>query len=286
MGPPRLSVVTITYNDAAGLHLTVESLKPLFSVRPAPDWEHVVVDGSPPLSGPILNGLPAGWPLVYMERAPRGVPHAFNQAVAVARGAYVWFLNGGDSLRDPAVLSRMVGVLDDDDSADFICGGAYLCRNGVALYPTAPRHTLLGNILGRSWIYHQAVVYRRTSLARIGSFSTAYRTSADYDYHVRCFVAGLRGRFTADVLVNYDMGGGSNDVAMVFSELKHIQRSHRGELRPWVNWANEIVRTVEYVRILTLRKLSATPLGASLRVVWAKLNRSLRKRQGGSCQRS
>jgi hypothetical protein len=122
------------------------------------------------------------------------------------------------------------------------------------------------------------VVYRRTSW--LGSvLSTAYHTSADYDYHVRCFVAGLRGRFTANVLVNYDMGGGSNDVATVFGELKHIQRSHRDELRPWVNWANEIVRTFEYVRILLLRKLSATPFGASLRVVWAKLNRSLRKRQ-------
>jgi hypothetical protein len=122
-------------------------------------------------------------------------------------------------------------------------------------------------------------------LARIGSFSTAYRASADYDYHVRCFVAGLRGRFTADVLVNYDMGGASSDVARVFGEFKQIQRSHRDELRPWVNWANEIIRTLEYVRILMLRRLSATPLGTSLRVVWAKLNRSLRKRQGGRCQR-
>jgi glycosyltransferase involved in cell wall biosynthesis len=276
--PPTLSVVTITSNDVAGLRLTRESLTPLFETWPASEWEHVVVDGSPARSRPVLDGLPAGWPLVHVEQPPRGVPHAFNAALDVARGTYVWFLNGGDTLREPAALARMLGVLQQDPAADFVCGGAYLTRDGRALYPTVPRHTLLGNILGRSWMYHQAVVYRRASLARIGPFSTAYRAASDYDFHVRCYVAGLRGRFTDDVPVDYDMGGGSNDVGTVFREFKRIQRSHRDELPAWVNCANEIVRRAEYARILTLRTLSATRLGAGLRPAWATLNRRLRRR--------
>ena len=277
ISPPKLSVVTVTYNDAAGLRLTLESLGPLFEAWPPSEWEHVVVDGSPALSRPALGSLPAGWPLVNVAQSPRGVPHAFNQALVVARGTYIWFLNGGDRLREPPALSRMIGVLDQDRAADFIGGGAYLTRDGLALYPTAPRHTLLGNILGRSWICHQAVVYRRAALARVGPFSTAYRAAGDYDYHVRCYVAGLRGRFTADVLVDYDMGGGSNDVVTVFREFKQIQRAHSADLPAWVNCANEIIRCVEYGRILTLRKLSTTRVGASLRPVWTKVNRRLRE---------
>ena len=277
--PPTLSVVTVTYNDAAGLRLTLESLTPLFEVWPASEWEHVVVDGWPALSRPVLDGVPAGWPLVHVEQPPRGVPHAFNEALGVARGTYIWFLNGGDTLRETAALSRMLGVLRQDRAADFVCGGAHLSRNGLALYPAVPRRTLLGNILGRSWMYHQAVVYRRASLARIGPFSTAYRTASDYDFHVRCYVAGLRGVFTSDVPVDYDMGGGSNDVVTVFTEFKQIQRSHRDELPAWVNWLNETVRSVEYWRILTLRALSATRLGAGLRPAWATLNRRLRRRR-------
>jgi glycosyltransferase involved in cell wall biosynthesis len=187
--PLRLSVVTITYNDAAGLRLTVDSLKSLFEVWPASQWEHVVVDGSPAVSRHVLEDLPAGWPLVHVEQSPGGVPRAFNEALAVATGAYIWFLNGGDALRDPAALSRMLGVLDGDRAADFVCGGVYLSRDGSALYPAVPRHTLLGNVLGRSWMYHQGVVYRRASLSRVGRFSTAYRAAGDYDYHIRCYVA-------------------------------------------------------------------------------------------------
>ncbi len=276
-GPPKLTVTTITYNDAAGLRLTLQSLGPLFGAWPASAWEHVVVDGSPALTQPVLGGLPAGWPLIHVEHPPRGVPDAFNRALAVARGTYIWFLNGGDGLREPAALSRMVAMLDADRGADLVGGAAYLVRNGVALYPTVPRHTLLANILGRSWTYHQAVVYRRASLARIGPFSTAYRVAGDYDYHIRCYLAGLRGRFTRNLLVDYDMGGGSNDVVTVFRELKQIQRSHRDELPGWVNVVNEVVRSVEYRRILTLRRLSATRGGACLRPFWTKANRWLHR---------
>jgi hypothetical protein len=217
--------------------------------------------------------------LVHVEQPPGGVPHAFNQALAVATGLYVWFLNGGDGLRDPAALARMIEALDQDRSAHFICSAAYLRRDGRPLYPMAPRRTLLGNILGRSWMCHQAVVYRRSSLARIGPFSTAYRVAGDYDFHIRCYIAGLRGRFTTDPLVDYDMEGGSNDVATVFREFKQAQRAHRDRLPAWVTWANEIVRTIEYARMLAMRILAATRLGAQLRPFWAMLNRWLRTKK-------
>ncbi len=274
--------MTITCYDPTGFRFTAESLRPLLDTWPPSGWEHVVVDGSPALSRPVLDALPAGWPLVHIERPPRGVPHAFNEALAVGRGDYVWFLNGGDGLHRLAALSRVLAALDHDRAVDLVCGGAYLARDGFALYPTRPRGTLLANILGRSWMYHQAVVYRRESLARVGPYSTAYRATADYDYHVRCYLAGLRGRFTADVLVDYDMSGGSNDVVTVFREIKLIQRSHRGELPAWVNRANEVIRNVECARILALRKLAATRLGAGLRPLWTRLNRRLRVRRSPS----
>jgi Glycosyl transferase family 2 len=273
---PKLGVVTITCNDPSGLLLTLESLRPLFTSWPTSDWEHILVDGTPALSCPVLDDLPSGWPLVHLQRPSRGVPDAFNQALAVATCRYIWFLNGGDALRELAALSRMLSLLDQEHSVDLVCGGAYLHRGGRGLYPMLPRHTLLGNILGRSWMCHQAVIYRRSSLGRVGLFSTAYRVAGDYDYHIRCYLAGLQARFTDDVLVNYDMAGGSNDMATVFREFRQSQRSHQKVFPVWVNAANEIVRGVEYGRMVTFRTLAATRLGSSVRPVWARLNRWVR----------
>jgi len=273
--------VTITHNDAAGLRVTLESLRPGLTDWPASEWEHVVVDGSPALSRPVLDDLPVGWPLVHLARPPRGVPDAFNQALTVVRGTYVWFLNGGDRLHDPMALARMLATLDRDPATDFVCGGAYLSRHGAALYPTFPRRTFLASILGRNWIYHQTVIYRRASLDRLGPFSTAYRVAEDYDHHVRGYIAGIRGTFTDEVLVDYDMGGGSSDVGAAFREFRLVHRSYRHQLPTLVNWGNEIVRTAEYGRIMGLRRLSATRLGAGLRPAWTWLNRRLRQRGRG-----
>jgi hypothetical protein len=123
---------------------------------------------------------------------------------------------------------------------------------------------------------------RARAQSPVGLFSTAQRVARDYDYHVRCYLAGLRGRFTTDVLVNYDMTGGSNDIVTLFREFRQIQRSHSDALPTAVNWVNEIVRPAEYARMRSLRRLAATPIGASLRPSWATLNRWLRT--GKTCR--
>ena len=270
---PRLSVVTISYKDPGGLDVTLRSLEPLFRAWAASEWEHIVVDSSPSLNRPVLAKLPRAWPLIHVEQPPQGVFAAFNRALGLAQGAYLWFLNGGDSLYDLRVLPKVLRVLDQDPATDLVCAGAYLTRSGTALYPTSPSRTFLRNLLGRSWMYHQAVVYRRASIMRVGPYSPSYTLAGDYDFHLRCYLAGLRGRFLADILSAYDMTGGSTDVVRVFQEIREIHRSHMAHLPSWVNWANEVVRTVEYRRIRLLRRLSQTKPGARLRPLWWKLKR-------------
>jgi hypothetical protein len=75
-------------------------------------------------------------------------------------------------------------------------------------------------------------------------------------------------------MVNYDMGGGSNNIIAAFAEFKHIHHAQRAALPMWVVGANEVVRTVEYGRIRTLRMLAATRFGRRLRPAWAKFRRA------------
>jgi hypothetical protein len=193
--------VTITLNDPAGLRFTLGSLRLRFDTWPSSAWEHVVVDGSPAISRPVLDDIRAGGPLVHVEESPRGVPEAFNRGLDVARGAHVWFLNGGDGLHDVAARGRLLTLLERDPAVDFVGGGAYLTRHGAALYPTTPRRSLLANLLGRNWIYHQAVIYRRTTLRRRGPSRPPTARPRTTTYHLRCYAAGLRGRFTPDIHV-------------------------------------------------------------------------------------
>jgi GT2 family glycosyltransferase len=124
---------------------------------------------------------------------------------------------------------------------------------------------------------HQATIYRRQALERVGPYPVAFDVAGDYEFHLRCYLAGLRARFVADVIVDYDVEGKSCDVVATFRQLKAIQRAHAGALPRWVRWANEVIRAIEYGRIVGLRRLSATPVGAALRPAWVRLNRRVRE---------
>jgi hypothetical protein len=188
-------------------------------------------------------------------------------------GQYVWFLNGGDRLRHCATLAHMVSILDRDVAVDLVCAGAYRTRHNLALYPRLPRHTYLGNILGRCWMCHQAVLYRREAFARVGPYATVYTIGGDYEYHVRCYLAGLSAQFLNEILVDYDTSGRSSDVRTSFTEVEAIHRAYRARLPNWVNWANEVIRREEYLRIRVLRRVAAGRLGSQLRPAWYRLNR-------------
>jgi hypothetical protein len=269
-------VVTITYNDPTGLWLTVSSLEPLARAWAPSEWEHLVIDASPDLNRPVLGRLTPGWPLVHVIQAPKGIYEAFNQALVLAHGAYVWFLNGGDGLRRFDTLQALLRMLDADPGLDLVGAGAYLRRAGEPLYPVYPWRSLIANLVGRSWIYHQAMIYRRASLARVGPYATTYRSTGDYELNMRCYIAGLRGRFIGEALVDYDTTGGSSDVSLVFRELKASQQAHRSALPWWVRHANELARPAEHARTRALRWLASTRPGRALRPVWVRLNRGAR----------
>ena len=65
-----LSIITITYNDCAGLLRTIESLEPLLSSSLA--WELIIVDSSPEKSKKVIDKLSSRFPLVYLEQEPLG----------------------------------------------------------------------------------------------------------------------------------------------------------------------------------------------------------------------
>ncbi|MBI3555404.1 MAG: glycosyltransferase [Deltaproteobacteria bacterium] len=136
MPEPRLSIVTITYKDSKGLRETLESLRALGpAFESGCPWELVIVDSSPtenaatlaPLRGKISR-------LVHLTTPAEGVYAAINAGLAKACGEYVWFLNGGDRLRDRAALATALEAFRADEGCDLIASGVELQRDGGYLY--------------------------------------------------------------------------------------------------------------------------------------------------------
>lgn len=173
----KLTIVTITRDDATGCRRTVESAG---SLRARDDVEHVVVDGGePPLPS---SGLPRD--VRHLVRPPRGVADAFNAGAGAALGEWIWFLNGGDTVHPAADVDLVLRTLEIT-SADAI---VFDCEreDGRAFRPSMSE--LWPPVF--NWIPHQATFVRTARLRAIGGFSSRYAIATDLDLWYRLFAKG------------------------------------------------------------------------------------------------
>lgn len=111
----KLSIITVCYNDKAGLARTLESV----SNQICKDFQYIVIDGaSEDGSCELLKQYDEIIDYKVSEK-DNGIYNAMNKGIAQARGEYCLFLNAGDSLYSHDTIESVLPLLGD---ADFISG--------------------------------------------------------------------------------------------------------------------------------------------------------------------
>lgn len=119
---PKLSIITINYNNDSGLKKTMESVLN----QTSKDFEYIVVDGaSTDNSLEIIVQFEnlkiqqfenekiefASNHFQWISEPDMGIYHAMNKGIVLAKGEYIQFLNSGDSLVTDDVTERMLACL-------------------------------------------------------------------------------------------------------------------------------------------------------------------------------
>ena len=116
-----LSLITINYNNDAGLVRTLESVR---KQNTNYDFEHIFVDGaSNDRSLDIIENykLFASRVIVKSEE-DSGIYEAMNKGLKLVSGSHVAFLNSGDVLTHDSVLKKISSAIVCDEAVDFIYG--------------------------------------------------------------------------------------------------------------------------------------------------------------------
>ena len=262
-----LSIITITCNDALGLEKTLRSLQPLFTS--SLKWEHIIIDSSSEINSDIRNRLPQRWPLQYETAPARGVYAGFNVGLDIARGDYIWFLNGGDCLKDISALETTLTFLDKHSEVDFAACNVELHKNDQYLYTQRARPSLLQNILGSNKICQQSVLYRRRVFNDVGLFSTEYEIAGDYEHHLRCFARGCNFKAIHELLTIYDTSGiSSSNYEATFTEFRKAQKTLVPLLASHFNIACTIVFHLRYMQIRLMKCFASSALSGLLHPLW------------------
>lgn len=197
---PLITIVTVTYNAAATLPPTLESVRSQDFDR----FEHLIIDGaSTDGTLDIARRDAHPWETVISER-DRGLYDAMNKGLDRARGDYVMFLNAGDTLHAPDTLSRIARVILDNDFPGVVYGQTDIVdcsRHRVAgRHLEAPEHLTLKSFAEGMVVCHQAFI----ALKRItGPFDLSYRFSADYEWCIRVLQHSRNNVMVPGVLIDY-----------------------------------------------------------------------------------
>lgn len=108
---PKLSIITINYNNSDGLKQTIESVLE----QTCQEFEYIVIDGGS-VDSSIQHILAYQNRLKYWcSEKDSGVYNAMNKGIRQAMGEYLLFLNSGDFLCDDNVLEKVIPTLSGID---------------------------------------------------------------------------------------------------------------------------------------------------------------------------
>jgi glycosyltransferase involved in cell wall biosynthesis len=187
---PVITVVTPSFNAAATIAETLRSVRE----QDYPDIEHVVVDGGS-TDGTVAI-LEEAQGVRYVSEPDRGLSHAMNKGVAMARGAVVGWLNA-DDVYLPGALRAVGAAFVARPEAEWATGrcliidgaGREIRRGATAYKNLLLRRYSRSLYLTQNFISAPATFARREAYLR-HPFREDYAMSMDYDVFLQLAQAG------------------------------------------------------------------------------------------------
>ncbi|MFI5152556.1 MAG: glycosyltransferase family 2 protein [Chitinophagales bacterium] len=197
---PLISIITPTLN--AGQHIG----RCLSSVQDQTfrDFEHLILDGgSTDDTIAIVRTYANQYSQIKLRvDKDKGIYDAMNKGIALAVGKWFYFLGADDTLMDSGVLEKLSPLLSES-KAQFIYGNVFFQELGRDY----DHEFDMEKILKRN-ICHQAIFYHESVFRTIGNYAVNYKTQADYDLNLKCWLSGkISHEYIPVTIANYAQGG-------------------------------------------------------------------------------
>lgn len=200
---PVLSIITINYNNKAGLQKTIASV-----LSQSHKAEFIVIDGgSNDGSAEVIKQYQNSFSYSVSE-ADKGIYDAMNKGISKATGDYLLFLNSGDVLAGEKILEEMIPSLGTAD----IVYGDLITINSKGEKET--HHSFEdANVyhLMISTIWHPCAFIKREAFSKCGNYNVDLKLAGDYEFFVRSILKfGASAKYVPKVISEFDLGGVSN----------------------------------------------------------------------------
>lgn len=197
----KVSVITISYNNAEGLRKTIDSV----ISQDFDDYEYIVIDGgSSDGSKDVLESY--GNKIDYWVSEPdKGIYHAMNKGIIRAKGEYLHFLNSSDVYASGNVLSKLFRA----DYTEPLIRTVQICDYGTY----RKTWSNLGNKevtlydLYTSTLLHQATFIHRSLFDKYGLYDENLKIVSDWKFFLKVILGGEKTVFVDLESIVFEMNG-------------------------------------------------------------------------------
>ncbi|RKR80885.1 glycosyltransferase involved in cell wall biosynthesis [Mucilaginibacter gracilis] len=238
---PRLSIITIVYNNVNDIERTILSVLG----QTYTNIEYIVIDGaSTDGTLDVIEKYRSRISTLVSEK-DNGIYNAMNKGLNLATGDYVLFMNSGDELFAYDTVERVFATEAD---ADIYYGETEIINSkresmGMRRHKTPETFTWRGFNLGMS-ISHQAIYIKRSL---VEPYNEQYQLSADIDWIIRIAKKADKIVNTRICAAKYLFGGMSKKKhKQSLIERFHIMRKHYGTVPTVFNHGIIAIRLTWY----------------------------------------
>ncbi|MHC0447310.1 glycosyltransferase family 2 protein [Flavobacterium sp. 3-218] len=223
MNSPKLSIITINFNNIEGLKKTMNSVVN----QTWKQFEYIIIDGGSSDNSPVVirEYADANRVSYWVSEKDNGIYNAMNKGIKKAKGKYLLFLNSGDYLFDNNVFQNVFRNFDSD--IDFICGNLYFEQNGKKLIKEHPEQMTFSHLVSRN-ICHPSTFIKKSLFEKYDLYNENNKIVSDWEFFFKTM--GLNGATYKKInctITNFDMGGISSlQEDLVREEKKRVFKSY------------------------------------------------------------
>ncbi len=203
-----LSIITINWNNAAGLEKTISSV----AAQICKEFEYVIVDGASTDGSVdvIKNHESEIAHLQWVSELDKSIYNAMNKGIRMASGDYIQILNSGDILANPNVVEMMYKTLEAKAYPEIMYGNMIKDSvNGKKIRDKgfAGRKPTMIDFF-HSTLNHDPAYIKRSLFEKFGYYREDLPITADWRWYVEAIPFGGVEPVYVDIDVTiFDMTG-------------------------------------------------------------------------------
>lgn len=210
----KLSIITINYNNCAGLQKTIDSVV----AQTWRDFEWIIIDGGSTDGSKELIEKYQEHFTYWCSEPDKGVYDAMNKGIIKAKGEYLNFMNSGDYFYN---IHTIENVFSHELTADLIYG------DWIKVYPEHEEKRQVPKANFNLTVFfenecHQAMFIKSEILKERG-YDINYPIWADWKRWIELSLEGRKFQYVPVTVCRFAAGGfGDKDIAWISKEIDNI----------------------------------------------------------------